>query len=336
MRLWPMVIFAAGCTAWFGSPRESADLSGVDLAGIDLSVDLAGADLALPVDFNGADLAGYRWSPQASQTTANLRGLWGCSATDVHVVGAGVMLHLESGAWTKTTSPGAAATFNAVSGNNCSNVYAAGMGGLVYYSTGNNVWSQLSSMTAQNLWGMWGSRTSLALVASGDGVVETSTGGGAWAVATPTPATHAAVDGANTLVWLVGSGGQAFVSTDSGASFKDKSMKFGSTDLYGVWVSSDEATVYFVGDTGHAWRSNGSAAVKSMTLPTTTRLRSVWSPDSTEIFVVGDGGLILHSLDAGMTWMAENSRVQSDLWKVWGTATNNLFVVGDGGVILKR
>ena len=331
-----LALLASGCSLWFGDPRNSAstDLAGADLAGADLAgADLADIDLAQPM----GDLAGMRWTMQTSQTTANLRGLWGCSSTDVHVVGVGVMLHLESGAWTKVTSPGSGATFNAVSGNNCSNVYAAGMGGLIYYSNGNDVWTQQNSMTAQDLWGMWGSRTSLALVASGAGAIETSTGGGAWAVATPTTG-RTVVEGVGATVWLVGTGGQAFVSTDSGATFKAKNVpKFGTIDLYGLWISSDAQTVMVVGDGGNIWRStNGGNSFKSQSSPTTNRLRSIWSPDGTEVFAVGDAGIILHSTDGGTSWLAENSQVSSDLWKVWGTATNNVFAVGDGGVILRR
>ncbi len=332
-RLLPIVMLMSGCSVWFGNARESVTTDlGSDLAS-DSGVDPL-VDLAQPVV---GDLAGLRWAAQPSQTTANLRGLWGCSSTDIHVVGVGVMLHLESGAWTKITSPASGATFNAVSGNNCSSVYAAGMGGLVYYSNGANVWSSQSSMTTQDLWGLWGSGTTLALVASGQGVIETSTGGGAWAVATPTSA-RTTVEGVGATVWLVGTGGVSYVSTDSGATFKAKNgAKFGITDLHGVWVSSDTQTLFVVGDGGNIWRStNGGNAFKNQASPTTNRLRSVWSPDGTEVFAVGDAGIIIHSSDGGSSWSVENSQVGSDLWKVWGTAANIVFAVGDGGVILRR
>lgn len=77
---------------------------------------------------------------------------------------------------------------------------------------------------------------------------------------------------------------------------------------------------------------------------------SVWSPGSSGIttilngvainsngsttIAVGDGGVILKSTDAGVTWVAKTSGTTNALYGVWALSLTTFIAVGAGGVIL--
>ena len=65
----------------------------------------------------------------------------------------------------------------------------------------------------------------------------------------------------------------------------------------------------------------------------TTILRDVWGADTSNIWAVGDGGVILKW--NGTAWAAQTSGTTANLLRVWGTDASNVWAVGASGTIRK-
>jgi hypothetical protein len=69
-----------------------------------------------------------------------------------------------------------------------------------------------------------------------------------------------------------------------------------------------------------------------MSSGTTNILSGVWGSSGTDVFAVGDSGVILHY--NGSTWSSMASGTSNNLSGVWGSSNSNVFAVGDSGTIL--
>jgi photosystem II stability/assembly factor-like uncharacterized protein len=67
-------------------------------------------------------------------------------------------------------------------------------------------------------------------------------------------------------------------------------------------------------------------------IPTKEGLNGVWGSSSSDVFVVGDGGTILHY--DGSAWSAMNSGTEESFNGVWGSSSSDVFAVGSDGIIL--
>lgn len=68
---------------------------------------------------------------------------------------------------------------------------------------------------------------------------------------------------------------------------------------------------------------------------TDVSLLGLWSADPSTTFAVGQFGLILRSVDAGVTWQRMAVPDTVSLVGVWGAAPNDVWAVGTGGAILR-
>jgi hypothetical protein len=68
---------------------------------------------------------------------------------------------------------------------------------------------------------------------------------------------------------------------------------------------------------------------------TDVSLLGLWSADPSTAFAVGQFGVILRTLDAGVTWQRMAAPDTVSLVGVWGTAANDVWAVGTGGAILR-
>lgn len=64
-------------------------------------------------------------------------------------------------------------------------------------------------------------------------------------------------------------------------------------------------------------------------------LRGAWGSGANDVYLVGDGGTVLHSTD-GNTFAVESSSTTANLRAVLGTANSGVWAVGDGGVVIVR
>ena len=79
----------------------------------------------------------------------------------------------------------------------------------------------------------------------------------------------------------------------------------------------------------------GAAPVASwtqVTTNTTATLRGIWGSSTSDVYVVGSAGTILHY--DGAQWTAVSSGTDQSLLDVWGTSGQDVYAVGAGGTIL--
>jgi hypothetical protein len=72
---------------------------------------------------------------------------------------------------------------------------------------------------------------------------------------------------------------------------------------------------------------------QTMNNPVVQDLNAIWGRSRTDIYAVGNNGVILHY--DGTSWQSQMSSVQYDLNAIWGNDTD-IYIVGDNGLILKR
>jgi hypothetical protein len=61
-------------------------------------------------------------------------------------------------------------------------------------------------------------------------------------------------------------------------------------------------------------------------------LRGIWGNSATNVFAVGEGGMILHY--DGKAWKKTTSGTTNDFNGVWGSSAADVFAVGNPGTIL--
>lgn len=93
-----------------------------------------------------------------------------------------------------------------------------------------------------------------------------------------------------------------------------------------------------VGDNGDIYKTTNytasSAAWTRQYNSSTLALRAVSAASATVAWVVGAGGTILYTSDAGLTWTAQTSGVTQTLNGVWAASTTTAWAVGEYGVIV--
>jgi len=72
---------------------------------------------------------------------------------------------------------------------------------------------------------------------------------------------------------------------------------------------------------------------QTMTSPVVQDLNAIWGRSRTDIYAVGNNGVILHY--DGISWRNQMSSVQNDLYAIWGNETD-IYIVGENGLILKH
>jgi len=83
--------------------------------------------------------------------------------------------------------------------------------------------------------------------------------------------------------------------------------------------------VFIVGDSGLIIHYNGSSW-SSMTSGTANTLHDIWGSSGNDVFAVGNNGTILHY--NGSDWSSMTSGTTVDLYGVWGSSGSDVFAVG--------
>jgi hypothetical protein len=269
---------------------------------------------------------GNGWTQQLDQTNLELQGVWGSSVADVYAVGFDFLepiarvLHFDGTRWTEipgfASLDGAEAfTLASVWGSSASDVFAVGGAfdgqfdlSLIFHYDGSG-WQrmQVPGDVLPSLNDVWGSSASDVWAVGRDEVPEPSNGvilhydGATW---TPVFQHENLVPNA---VWG-SSPTNVFV-----AGFQVRE------------TPSGEFTV-----TGTIWHYDGTAWTP-MTLPSTAILNEIWGTSPTDVFAVGEDGVVLHF--DGSAWTV-TTPTKNALLGVWGTSPGDVFATGVGGTIL--
>ena len=269
---------------------------------------------------------GSGWTRQLDQTDLELQGVWGSSAADVYAVGFDFfepiarVLHFDVTRWTEI--PGFASldgseafTLTSVWGSSSSDVFAVGGAfdglfdlSLIFHYDGSG-WQrmQVPGDVLPSLNDVWGSSASDVWAVGRDEVPDPSNGvilhfdGTAWTpVFQHENLTPNAIWGSSaTNIFVAG-------------------FQVGET-------SSGDFTV-----AGAIWRYDGTAWTP-MTLPSTAVLNEIWGTSPTDVFAVGEDGVVLHF--DGNAWTV-TTPTKNALLGVWGTSPGDVFATGMGGTIL--
>ncbi len=96
---------------------------------------------------------------------------------------------------------------------------------------------------------------------------------------------------------------------------------------------SSASNVFAVGDSGVVLRYNGTAWTR-MTTGTTDPLNDVWGSGPSDVYAATSTGRLLRF--NGTAWsFVSGVQVPGALRSVWGSAANNVYAVGDGGMMMR-
>ena len=115
----------------------------------------------------------------------------------------------------------------------------------------------------------------------------------------------------------------------------------GQYTFYSVWGSSAH-DVFAVGSTGRIctmgcyylpviYHYNGTSWSPMTPYLGLSGLNCVWGSSATDVFAVGNDGLILHY--DGTTWSQMSSGTTNPLYGVWGSSSTDVYAVGQGSML---
>ena len=269
---------------------------------------------------------GSAWTGQLDQTNLALQGVWGSSSADVYAVGfdpfqpVARVLHFDGTRWSEI--PGFASidgseafALQSVWGSSASDVFAVGgavSGGfdlsLIFHFDGSS-WQRMpvTGDVLPSLSDVWGSSATDVWAVGRDETVDPSDG----------VVLH--YDGAS---WRPVLQHEGLVPNGVWAS--------SATDVFVAGFQVDESDSGEFTVAGSVWHYDG-ATWTSMPLPSASVLNEIWGSSATDVFAVGEDGVVLHYDGAAWT-LATPTR--GGLLGVWGSSPGDVYAVGTAGTIL--
>lgn len=130
---------------------------------------------------------------------------------------------------------------------------------------------------------------------------------------------------------------EASVMYRNGTTWSSRDV-IGTGELHGTWESSPGT--YGVGDNGKLFYTSETGipgSWGSLTTNTSVRLYAVWGATPSDVYAVGEGGVILHNTNAGPggsgTWV-KTTHGSSNLRAIWGSSTNDIYIVGEAPAVI--
>ena len=291
-----------------------------------------------------------------STVTSDLYGVWGSSSTAVYAVGDAGTIALRSGnQWVPLTS-GVTVPLRAIGGDGVTNtVYAGGDNATLLKLAPPFKWNVVTEarLANQQITGIYGDDYNFPQPKI-NFYFSTNKGGfyllngNTWNTITDSALTtakvlHGVSAGhdvfANREATVVGDGGLV-VRYGSGGTADNTAGSMTTAPLRGVWTGGGLSVA--VGDNGTIitrgtgdYGNGGSKNWTKVTSNVTSRLNAVWGVDDGNIWIVGDGGVIL-KYDGKMTVTKSDNVPLVDLNSVWAVNKDSasLYAVGRGGAIL--
>ncbi len=276
-----------------GSAWQVSMQSGLSFYGVWASsaTDVYVSSLGTVLHYNGT-----QWTNAYVSDADSMDGIWGGGPqpATVYSIGTnGTLATLSGGTWT-TQSIGTAVF--ALWGPNTTSFYTGAGGGIIGYLNNGNLASYF--LNTGNVQSIWGSSANNVYAATSDGTIynEKNTNGTWNQMSTPggTPVLYSLWGSSATDIYAVGANGTVLHNTGTNTWTAQAS---GTTaTLRDVWADSPGsgyvADAYAVGDNGTVQHYNGNKWI-NMPAPVTSRFRSVYGTSATNLYVVGDNGVIL-------------------------------------------
>jgi hypothetical protein len=305
----------------------------------------------IAVGSNGTVLrgSGGTWSPQPPGTGLGLVAVRGASAADLWTAGfGGQLIRYDGTKWTATRQ-GFEGQIRSIAVLKPTDVWAVGDGGFIAHYDGTK-WTTVTSGTTSNLTSIW-AVSPTEIYAVGDNntflrflgltwspgpypvisqharAVYATGSANIWSVATsPTP-NQVYLFRYNGVSW------SGFVLTDPSAPGMTRVQSVNA--MWGITQGANEL-IYFVGKSFAAFSNvTGGTANTTYTFPASgAELRAVHGTASTDVWAVGDNGVVMQHTGAGAWQVVNTGLPAANLLGVWhGSTTSPLWVVGDQGTL---
>jgi photosystem II stability/assembly factor-like uncharacterized protein len=254
--------------------------------------------------------AGGTWTPQASNTSFPLNGIWFSTVSEGWAVGAGgtVLRTVDGGgSWSRLTNVGASETLMDVHFVTPDSGWVVGAAGVILRTFDRGVsWQRLNPVpTNLNGVSFAGSRDGWA-VGDGGAILGTHDSGQSWFVVQPAVTTQSLQ-----AVWRR-SESRAVAAGASGVTPRTVSGPDSTSWVLGNAGASNQIEgVHFPSDqTGYVAGSNGAGAVlrtndggstwQLQTTNTLSQLRAIFFVDSQRGWAVGANGVVIHTVTGGL------------------------------------
>jgi hypothetical protein len=279
--------------------------------------------------------------------------IWGSSATDIFIpshngslVQGGyedrTILHYNGSSWSGQNG-NVLGTFNDIWGISGSIVFAVGDGGVIAKTTNNGTdWTDGTSGTLHDLHGVWGNSSSNFYAVGESGTILHFNGSG-WSTVTSGTVNRLNAVWGNSAnnIFVVGEDGTILHFDGSSWNVQESGVK---ANILGVWGTNDGAHVYAVGNSRWIidhweytllhWESSAATWNIMTSFSTTTRkLIDIWGTSSSNVYAVGEDGVLLHY--NGSAWSEIASGTTADLYGIWGSSASNVYAVGAFGTLLR-
>lgn len=269
---------------------------------------------------------GSSWAGQGGVTTQSLNAVWGASGRVFAVGDNGVILTTTGNGWTAMSS-GTGANLHAIWGRSASDVYAAGNGGAIVHYDGVS-WSPVASPSPFDISDLWGVGAN-AVFGVGGHPAKLFEDGTRWAAS--------AMAGTHMSVLSLGSDGTVVGIRPGGDLLTFSSERVGRSlvaarsSIYRDVQAFDGGSFIAVGTGGVATHFDGTAQASPAT-PSTADLNAVWGAVPSAVFAVGAGGAAMRW--DGTSWSALTTGSNVELHAVHGSSPTNVFAAGAAGTVL--
>jgi len=253
------------------------------------------ASLGTVLHYNGS-----QWTNAYVSPADSMDAIWGAGPQPdaVYTVGAnGNVATLSGGTWSMQTY---GVGIYSIWGPNTTSEYGGASDGIVGYVNNLNL-TPFFLNTNANIQGLWGSSATNVYAVAGDGTIFNYNGSAnSWTrMTTPggVTALYGVYGSSSSDVYAVGANGVVLHNAAAGPSSSWTTQTSNtSVTLRSVWADSPgtgyTADAYAVGDNGTVQHYNGSKWI-NMPAPVTTRFRSIYGTSPTNVYVVGDDGVVL-------------------------------------------
>jgi len=255
----------------------------------------AGAIYAVGDGGTVLEYQGRAWSGAGTgMGVTNLRSLWGLSADDLWAAGGNKALHFDGTQWMPSDIGGGTTQIRSISGFTSSSIYAVGNQVESYYWNG-TLWNALPVPPGppQSLMGVTTAAPSLAIT--------------------------------------VGTGGLAMRRNTPVGPWQPMNTGGHTEDLNAVEALAANNVIAVGQDVILHYDGNGAGTWTDMALTAWT-LRGLHAVSPTNIFAVGDDGVVVHY--DGTSWTEMESATTEDLYSVWAASSTDVFAVGASGTVV--
>jgi photosystem II stability/assembly factor-like uncharacterized protein len=236
-----------------------------------------------------------------------LEGIWGQADNSIFAVGEkGAIVYYNGRNWSAMESEKKRTTdqdLYAIGGRSGSDVQAVGQAGTFLHYNGKS-WSAVPTPVKNDFYSIWADTQARHTYVVGSNGIILNYFGGKWR--TIPSATDVQLNG----IWGTPGGRNVFV-------------------VGAPWVDGNQQLRYtIIRYDGRNWSLMETAVVQ----PERGQLNGVWGTSGTDVFAVGDDGIILHYNGKG--WQLMDSGTTAHLYGIWGFSSNQVYAVGIYGTIL--